>query len=61
MPTYSLRACFANAEEMDNYFKNQDQEKERRRENMGAEWTRQSNDFNNNMNDMHDLFRIDNM
>lgn len=30
----SLRSRFASAEEMDNYFRNQDQEQERRREHM---------------------------
>lgn len=46
---------------MENYFRNQDQEQERRTEHVRAEWTWQNNDFNNTMNDMHDLFHGDNM
>lgn len=57
----SLRACVASAEEMENYFINQDEEQARRREHMRAEWTRQNNDFNNTMSDMHDLFCNDNI
>lgn len=36
MPAQSLRACFVNAEEMKNYFENQDQEQARRKKHMRA-------------------------
>lgn len=61
MPTQSLRVCFALAEEMENYFTNQDQEQARRRDHMRAKWTMQNNEFNNIMSDMHDLFCNNNM
>ena len=58
MPAQILRVRFASAEEMENYFTNQDQEQEqeRRRNHMRIEWTRQNNEFNKTMHDMHDLF-----
>lgn len=58
MLTQILRARFASTEDMENYFTYQDQEKERRRDHMCAEWTRQNNEFKNTM---QDLFRINNI
>lgn len=61
MPARSLRARFTCAKDMENYFKDQDREQEKRREHMRAEWVIQNRDFNNTMNDMQNLFRFDNM
>lgn len=61
MSVQCLRGRFASAEEMDNYFFNQDQEKAIRRDHMRTEWTRKNNDFNNTMYNMHNIFRDGNM
>ncbi|KAI5446230.1 hypothetical protein KIW84_014171 [Lathyrus oleraceus] len=61
MLTQSLKARFASTEEMENHLTNQDQEKTKRKFHMHIEWTRQNNEFNNTMHDMHDLFRNNNM
>lgn len=61
MHVQSLIERFASAKEMENHFRNQDQKQWRRRYHMREEWTWQNNDFNNTMNDMHDIFRDDNM
>lgn len=61
MAAQSLRARFASAKEMENYFRNQDQEQEKIRYYIRAKWTRQNSDFTNIMNDRHDIFHDNNM